>query len=142
MLQPMTTSGIKSQDDAGHLNASDHSRGESYPATMATTPKTFSPGRRTDLGYPRTTQLHGRLHAIGFSEHPNQHRSQRPVLLAVNQELGEGARIKARRHSIRETDSRCDRRCGYLPYPRGFSSLATSAGTPSRFATTAKRSFS
>jgi hypothetical protein len=42
----------------------------------------------------------------------------------------------------RERDSRCDRRRGYLPYPRGFSSLATSAGIPSRFATTAKRSFS
>ena len=27
-------------------------------------------------------------------------------------------------------------------YPRGFSSLATSAGVPSRLATTAKRSFS
>jgi hypothetical protein len=29
------------------------------PATMATTPKTFSPVRRTDVSYPRTTQLRG-----------------------------------------------------------------------------------
>jgi hypothetical protein len=60
------------------------------PATMATTPKTFSPVRRTDLGYPRTTQLRGRLPAIGLSQHPDQHRPERPVLLAVDQELGEG----------------------------------------------------
>jgi hypothetical protein len=52
----------------------------------------------------------------------------------------DGTQIKEKSDS---TDSRCDRRCGYLfPYLRGFSSLATSAGTPSRFATTAKRSFS
>jgi hypothetical protein len=31
------------------------------PATMANTPKTFSPVRRTDVNYPRTTQLRGRL---------------------------------------------------------------------------------
>jgi hypothetical protein len=34
------------------------------PATMANTPKTFSPVRRTDLGYPRTTQPRGRLPAV------------------------------------------------------------------------------
>jgi len=52
------------------------------------------------------------------------------ILQGANYATAEDARIA------------CDRRCGYLPYARGFSSLATSAGTPSRFATTAKRSFS
>jgi hypothetical protein len=31
--------------------------------------------------------------AVGFSQHPNQHRPQRPILLAVDQELGEGAAL-------------------------------------------------
>ena len=77
--------------------------------------------------------------AIRFPQHPNQHRSKRPVLLAVDQEFRERPDLRARPRSIR--DSR-DRRGGLSPYPRGFSSLATSAGIPSRFATTAKRSFS
>jgi hypothetical protein len=38
-------------------------------ATMANTPKTFSPVRRTDLGYPRTTQLRGRLPAVRLPQH-------------------------------------------------------------------------
>jgi hypothetical protein len=80
--------------------------------------------------------------SVSLPQHPDQHRPKGLVLLAVDQELGERARIMATRHSIRETDSRCDRCCGKLPYPRGFSSLATSAGTPPRFATTVKRSFS
>jgi len=28
--------------------------------------------------------------ALGLPQHPDQHRSERPVLLAVDQELGEG----------------------------------------------------
>jgi hypothetical protein len=47
------------QDDVGHLNACDHGRDEPDSATMATTPKPFSPVRRTDVSYPRTTQLRG-----------------------------------------------------------------------------------
>ena len=42
--------------------------------------------------------------------------------------------------SIRERAPQ--RQKGCLLYPRGFSSLATSAGVPSRLATTTKRSFS
>jgi hypothetical protein len=79
------------QDEAGHLNACDDGVMSPIPATMATTPKTFSAVRRTDLSYPRATQLRGRLPAIGFSEHANEHRPKGPVLLAVDQELGEGA---------------------------------------------------
>jgi hypothetical protein len=32
--------------------------------------------------------------AIGFPKHPDQHRPKRPVLLAVDQEFGEGATLR------------------------------------------------
>ena len=31
--------------------------------------------------------------AIGLAEHPDEHRPERPILLAVDQELGEGATL-------------------------------------------------
>ena len=31
---------------------------------------------------------------MGLPQHPNQHRPQRPILLAVDQELGEGAALR------------------------------------------------
>jgi len=31
---------------------------------------------------------------VGLPQHPDEHRSQRPVLLAVDQELGEGAALR------------------------------------------------
>jgi hypothetical protein len=34
--------------------------------------------------------LSTRLLAVGLPQHPDQHRPERPVLLAVDQELGEG----------------------------------------------------
>jgi hypothetical protein len=52
---------------------------------MATTPKTFSPVRRTGFSYPTATQLRGRLPPIPFSQHPDKHLPDRPVLLAVDQ---------------------------------------------------------
>ena len=35
----------------------------------------------------------GRSRAVGLPQHPDEHRPQRPVLLAVDQELGEGATL-------------------------------------------------
>jgi len=32
--------------------------------------------------------------SAGFSQHPDEHRSERPVLLAVDQQLGEGAALR------------------------------------------------
>jgi hypothetical protein len=32
--------------------------------------------------------------ALGLSQHPDQHRPERPVLLTVDQELGEGAGLR------------------------------------------------
>ena len=32
--------------------------------------------------------------AVGFLQHPDEHRPERPVLLAVDQELGEGPRLR------------------------------------------------
>jgi len=37
------------------------------------------------------TQLKWALEDLALPQHPDQHRSERPVLLAVDQELGEGA---------------------------------------------------
>jgi hypothetical protein len=34
--------------------------------------------------------------AFGLPQHPDEHRSKRPVLLAVDQELGEGAGLRVR----------------------------------------------
>jgi hypothetical protein len=34
------------------------------------------------------------LPPLGFSQHPDQHRPERPVLLAVDQQLGEGAALR------------------------------------------------
>jgi hypothetical protein len=45
------------------------------------------------------TQLRGRLPAIGFSEHPDEHRSKGPVLLAVDQQGGDVAFADSRRTS-------------------------------------------
>jgi hypothetical protein len=36
----------------------------------------------------------GGTRALGLAQHPDQHRSERPVLLAVDQELSEGARLR------------------------------------------------
>jgi len=38
-------------------------------------------------------RIGGRL-AIGLPQHPDQHRPVRPVLLAVDQQLGEGAALR------------------------------------------------
>jgi hypothetical protein len=35
----------------------------------------------------------GRL-ALGLRQHPGEHRSERPILLAVDQQLGEGAALR------------------------------------------------
>ena len=32
--------------------------------------------------------------AVAFPQHPDEHRSERPILLAVDQELGEGAALR------------------------------------------------
>ena len=32
--------------------------------------------------------------SVGLSQHPDQHRSKGPILLAVDQELGEGAALR------------------------------------------------
>ena len=62
------------------------------------------------------------------------YRSHNP--LQGRSEVGE------RLDSIEERAPQRDDREGLSAHPRGFSSLATSAGVPSRLATTAKRSFS
>ena len=31
---------------------------------------------------------------LGLPQHPDEHRPQRPILLAVDQQLGEGARLR------------------------------------------------
>jgi hypothetical protein len=36
----------------------------------------------------------GRTRAPGLPQHPDQHRPERPILLAVDQELGEGAALR------------------------------------------------
>jgi hypothetical protein len=95
----MTTSGIKIRTTLDTSTPAITAAMSPIPATMATTPKTFSPVRRTDLGYPRMTQLRGRLPAIGFSEHPDEHRSKGPVLLAVDQQGGDVAFADSRRTS-------------------------------------------
>src|SRR5215211_4384101 len=89
MLQPMTTKGITIRTILDTSMPAITAAISPIAATMASTPKTISPIRRTDLDYPRTTQLRGRLPAVGFSERPDQHRPERPVLLAVEKESGE-----------------------------------------------------
>src|SRR4029450_12553376 len=59
MLQPIITSGIKIKTTFDTSTPAITATMSPIPATMANTPKTFSPVRRTDLGYPRTTQLRG-----------------------------------------------------------------------------------
>jgi hypothetical protein len=39
-------------------------------------------------------RLGGRHLTVGLPQHPHQHRPQRPVLLAVDQQLGEGAALR------------------------------------------------
>src|SRR6266511_5055420 len=39
------------------------------------------------------SRLSESLPPLGFSQHPNQHRPERPILLAIDQELGEGAAL-------------------------------------------------
>jgi hypothetical protein len=40
--------------------------------------------------FDKTLALDALAPALGLPEHPDQHRPERPVLLAVDQELGEG----------------------------------------------------
>ena len=35
----------------------------------------------------------GQVLAVGLAEHADQHRSQRPILLAIDQQLAEGAAL-------------------------------------------------
>ena len=91
MLQPIITSGIKIKTTSDTSTPAITAAISPIPATMAATPKTFSPVRRTDLGYPRTTPLRGRLPAVRLPQHSDQHRPERPVIFAVDQELGEGS---------------------------------------------------
>jgi len=62
--------------------------------------------RRTQSTNPRTTHDKGRLALmcvgastgisileLGLPKHPDEHGPERPVLLAVDQELGEGAAL-------------------------------------------------
>ena len=35
----------------------------------------------------------GRIRALGFPQHADEHRPERPILLAVDEELGEGAAL-------------------------------------------------
>src|SRR4029450_6410115 len=86
MLQPIITSGIKIKTTFDTSTPAITAAMGPIPATMANTPKTFSPVRRTDLGYPGTTQLRGRLPAVRLPQHADQHRPACPVLLAVDQE--------------------------------------------------------
>ena len=37
----------------------------------------------------------GATRAFGLPQHPDEHRPQRPILLAVDQQLGEGAALHA-----------------------------------------------
>mgnify|MGYP003401698248 CR=1 FL=1 len=46
--------------------------------------------KRADLMLPLSGSYRS---ATGFSQHPDQHRSERPILLAVDQELGERPRL-------------------------------------------------
>src|SRR4029453_12469708 len=78
MLQPTMTSGIKIKTTLDTSTPAITAAISPIPATMAATPKTFSPVRRTDLGYPRTTQLRGRLPAVRLPQHPDEHHSKRP----------------------------------------------------------------
>ena len=61
MLQPIITSGIKIKTTFDTSTPAITAAISPIPATMANTPRTFSPVRRTDVNYPRTTQLRGRL---------------------------------------------------------------------------------
>jgi hypothetical protein len=36
----------------------------------------------------------GRTRALGFHQHADEHRPKRPILLAVDQQLGEGATLR------------------------------------------------
>src|SRR4029453_5397850 len=90
MLQPTITSGIKIKTTSDTSTPAITAARSPIPATMAATPKTFSPVRRTDLGYPRTTPLRGWLPAVRLQQHSDQHRPERPVFFAVDQEIAEG----------------------------------------------------
>ena len=66
---PIVTSGIKIKTTFDTSTPAITAAISPIAATMANTPKTFSPVRRTDLGYPRTTQLRGRLPAVRLPQH-------------------------------------------------------------------------
>jgi hypothetical protein len=66
---PIITSGIKIKTQFDTSTPAITAAISPIAATMANTPKTFSPVRRTDLGYPRTTQLRGRLPAVRLPQH-------------------------------------------------------------------------
>jgi hypothetical protein len=93
MLQPITTSGIKIRTTLDTSTTSITAAMSPIPATMATTPKTFSPVRRTDLGYPKNDAVTRETPAVCLPQHPHEHRSERPILLAVDQELGQGVAL-------------------------------------------------
>jgi hypothetical protein len=42
----------------------------------------------------RNTWAWGLTTSVGLPQHPDKHRSERPVLLAVDQQLGEGAALR------------------------------------------------
>ena len=66
---PIITSGIKIKTTFDTSTPAITAAISPIAATMANIPKTFSPVRRTDLGYPRTTQLRGRLPAVRLPQH-------------------------------------------------------------------------
>jgi hypothetical protein len=66
---PIITSGIKIKTTFDTSTPAITAAISPIAATMANIPKTFSPVRRTDLGYPRTTQLRGRLPAVRIPQH-------------------------------------------------------------------------
>ena len=50
---------------------------------------TIDPPRTGHGGHERPPSC-GLRTPVGFTEHPDEHRSQYPILLAVDQELGDG----------------------------------------------------
>ena len=54
---------------------------------------TIDPPRTGRGGHERPPSC-GLRTPVGFAQHPDEHRSQYPILLAVDQELGEGAALR------------------------------------------------
>ena len=46
------------------------------------------------MGLRRSESVLGRIQALAFPQHPDEQRPEYPVLLAVDQLLGEGARLR------------------------------------------------